>query len=510
MKFFKKSLSLLIAIVVIFSAFCFTVSAAATSTIYCGTKTVKIGGSVSVTVKIKATEEMYATEGYLDYDPKVLKFTSGTSAAADGAGTVKMVGTPGGATEQSHTINFTTIGVGSSGIKFRDASYVGAVKTSVSGSSITVSVTDNKSDNADLSSIKVSNGKLSPSFNKNTTKYKVLVGNTVKSCTITAIAADKGAKVAVTPNTSSLNVGDNTRTITVTAQSGKTKVYTVVITRSKEGDASSDSSNSSEGTSSSTEEKNPLEAELGGETYTVLTETTEKPIPAGFVENKVKYNEIEVKTAKTEDGKMELYFLKNNDTGAVDYYLLDDETKTFKLLSYFTINNKMYIVSKEGMKGTVEGYYKTNVILGNTSVEAFTSLDERLSDFYIIYCFTDGKYGYYSYDMAEATIQRMPTFKSAFKPQKETEEKQTSATPFFTKIAKSISNIGKLPLMGKIVIAAIIVVIICIIALIVMLIIKFIPKRDREDLEEDNDAIFDEVHFETSSIEERENDPEEN
>lgn len=508
----KKIISLIIVLIIAFSAFSFSVSAATYSSVSVSSTSPKVGTTLTVTVSVSdSVNGVDGIQGILTYDTNKLRFadSSNDNAQLGAAGTVRIINQ-----DSSCSVKFTTIGVGNLRLYFKDVFYVpkqgpqSSEEVPVETSYRDITVTDNKSDNANLSYIRVSKGTLSPKFNKNTTSYSVLVGNTVQSCVVTANQEDNNAKISIT-GSDSLKVGKNTRTITVTAQSGKTKVYTVVITRSKESDASSDSSNSSEGTSSSTEEKNPLEAELGGETYTVVTETTEKPIPAGFVENKVKYNEIEVKTAKTEDGKMELYFLKNNDTGAVDYYLLDDETKTFKLLSYFTINNKMYIVSKEGMKGTVEGYYKTNVNLGNTSVEAFTSLDERLSDFYIIYCFTDGKYGYYSYDMAEATIQRMPTFKAAFKPQKETEEKQTSATPFFAKIAKSISNIGKLPLMGKIVIAAIIVVILCIIALIVMLIIKFIPKKDIEDLEEDNDAIFDEVHFETSSIDANESDSEE-
>ncbi len=491
MKTLKRIFSVIISIIIVSSVFCFTVSAAKT-TISLSASNLKVGATLTVKLTISADEEMYATEGYLDYDTKVLEFVSGDSAAKEASGVIKIVGTPGGAKSQSYSIKFKTTGVGKSGIKFRDVSYVGDDQKAITGSSVTVTVVDNKSDNADLSALKVSKGTLSPAFNKNTTKYKVLVGNTVKSCTITASAADKDAKVAIAPNVSTLTVGDNTRTITVTAPSGKTKVYTVVISRSAAETSSMENPSSDTSSETSSDEPetptNPLEVTIGEDTFMVLSNTSGKEIPAGFTEGTALYNDKTVATAKSEDGKFELYFLKNLESGTVDYYTYHKEADEFSLLSYFTVSNKMYIILKEGTKDTVKGYYKTNINLGNTSVEAYTSTNEKLSDFYVIYCLTEGKYGYYRFDMLETTIQRALDFDASA---------VVIDSPDEEKVLSSIGEISKISGTGKVVIIALVVVVACVIALIVLLILKLYPRRpeiEEEDFEEIGGMnLFDEI-----------------
>ncbi|MBR4073651.1 MAG: hypothetical protein IKK24_06885, partial [Clostridia bacterium] len=185
MKFLKKAAITLFSVIIATSSMFLTVSAAASSSISLSKGSVKIGESITVTVSVRADAEMYALEGYVDYNADVLQFDSGNSAAPDAAGTVKIVGTPGGDKSQSYTLKFTAIATGESGIKFRDGVYVGDKEVSVKGSSVRVSVIDNKkSDNADLSSLKLSTGSLSPKFNSQTTNYTALVANSVTSCPI--------------------------------------------------------------------------------------------------------------------------------------------------------------------------------------------------------------------------------------------------------------------------------------------------------------------------------------
>ncbi|MFC4674203.1 leucine-rich repeat protein [Dysgonomonas termitidis] len=87
------------------------------------------------------------------------------------------------------------------------------------------------SDNADLSSLTVSQGTLSPGFNVNTTNYTVSVANAVSSIEISTTAAGSSATVTGT-GIKQLNVGNNTFNIVVTAENGTTtKTYTVVVTR---------------------------------------------------------------------------------------------------------------------------------------------------------------------------------------------------------------------------------------------------------------------------------------
>ena len=58
------------------------------------------------------------------------------------------------------------------------------------------------SGNANLSSLKVSAGSLSPSFSPNTTSYTVNVANSVTTCTMTATKADPNATLSVSGSAS--------------------------------------------------------------------------------------------------------------------------------------------------------------------------------------------------------------------------------------------------------------------------------------------------------------------
>lgn len=86
------------------------------------------------------------------------------------------------------------------------------------------------STNADLASLTVTGHTFSPAFSKNTTAYTVTVPNGVSSVKVNAKAADAKASVKVSGG-SNLVVGDNTVTITCTAESGAKKTYTIVVKR---------------------------------------------------------------------------------------------------------------------------------------------------------------------------------------------------------------------------------------------------------------------------------------
>ena len=102
------------------------------------------------------------------------------------------------------------------------------------------------STNADLSSLSTTAGVFSPAFNAAVTGYTVSVANGVTSTTVTATVADATASLQVRINGGSfspiasgvassnlsLNVGENTIDVLVTAQDGTTtKVYSLTVNR---------------------------------------------------------------------------------------------------------------------------------------------------------------------------------------------------------------------------------------------------------------------------------------
>lgn len=88
-----------------------------------------------------------------------------------------------------------------------------------------------KSSNNYLKSLQVSEEGLTPDFNRNKLNYSLSVGEKVTSINVTAVPEDSKAKVYVSGNTE-LKDGDNNVLITVTAQNGSKRTYTIVVNKS--------------------------------------------------------------------------------------------------------------------------------------------------------------------------------------------------------------------------------------------------------------------------------------
>ncbi|MBL9130646.1 MAG: choice-of-anchor D domain-containing protein, partial [Verrucomicrobiaceae bacterium] len=88
------------------------------------------------------------------------------------------------------------------------------------------------SSNADLASLTLGIGALTPAFAANTTSYTSIQTDTTTSLAFTATAVDTNATLSGSTSPLALNVGSNTLTVIVTAEDGvTTKTYTVAVTR---------------------------------------------------------------------------------------------------------------------------------------------------------------------------------------------------------------------------------------------------------------------------------------
>lgn len=103
-----------------------------------------------------------------------------------------------------------------------------ASPVSIAASSKNISIVNPPSSNNNLKSLSVSNGSIN--FNKNTTTYSVNVESSVTSINVNAEAEDAGARVDGVGNRT-LNYGNNSIVITVTAPSGAVKNYTINVNR---------------------------------------------------------------------------------------------------------------------------------------------------------------------------------------------------------------------------------------------------------------------------------------
>jgi hypothetical protein len=86
--------------------------------------------------------------------------------------------------------------------------------------------------NTNLKSISLSTGKLSPAFSPDITSYSVVVNNHIVEITIICATEGSAAKLEVTDGaTHTLNEGENSIEVNVTAENGDTKTYTITVTR---------------------------------------------------------------------------------------------------------------------------------------------------------------------------------------------------------------------------------------------------------------------------------------
>ena len=284
-----------------------------------GGGTVEKGDSLTITLKYSGATFGSAT-ARVTYDSSILEYSSSSGAEANGGGgTVILTMANGSGTESlSCKLKFKAAKAGSTtvSVSTTDVYNIDMEELTAGSASTTVTVkstADKASTNADLSAMAVSSGTLSPAFSPSVTSYKVKVPNSVTVCTISADKADSKSSISVTgsPN---LKVGENVRKVTVTAESGKTKTYTITITREAAEGGTSGSGQSGETsgsqTASQTQENQPIETEIGGVTYIVCEDFENVEIPETFHEDAAAYNDKQIPVIRSAEGNLVLALLK--------------------------------------------------------------------------------------------------------------------------------------------------------------------------------------------------------
>lgn len=456
-KIFKSAVLLIAAMALIISATVFPASAE-NAVISFSPQKPSAGQSVTVTVTLNPGAKMYSADFTLSYNPDVLTYESATCAAnAAGGGVVRAAPTLNGDTKVSYKFTFTAKTAGASNISVSGGAY-GDGDYNV-GASATLTVSDAaKPGVATLKSLSLSKGTLSPGFSSNRTNYTAKVKYDVESCKVYATATDDKAAVAVGGN-EKLAVGKNTRTVTVTAQNGTQKTYTIVITRLAEGEG--------EETESKPEEETPTAdntAVIDGASYSIATDLSGFTLPSGFKATTVNRNGTDIAAAQDTNANYTVYYLKGENSESYLPYTLESDGTTFKKLKYATFGNNTYIFADiPENKAVPAGFYQASVKIGDFDISAYKSPDDSYTDFYYTYCFFDGNFATYRYDSKENVLQRCPEFvlseASADAPQKG---------------AGFAARFGSLSANAKVIVIGIVVVIIAAAALAVMLIVRIV------------------------------------
>ena len=393
-----------------------TVFAAGSATITANASTVTVGKQVTVTAKYSGGGKgIGSMDARFEYNAKAFEYVSCSGATANGgAGSVKISFFADGATAPQNvtiTITLKAIAPGNGDFKWEtegmyddDDNLLGKPKANLSVSANNPTL----SGDATLKNLYPTKGTLVPKFDKNVTEYTVSVPYTVTRGLLVFEPTDPKAQSVVTEN-ADLKVGKNTRVITVTAQNGTTKKYTVTFTREAQ---QSTTTGTGTGTTTTLPPTNATpEVEVNGVLMDVSV--TQPPInpPTGFVWDFITLGDQEVSAAKQQNGDMTLVYLLDKETDAGALYIYDAVEDTFSPFRQITGTGATYILhdlpeSEVSPLGTITD----TVTISEQTVSAYRYKDPELADYAIVYLTAEnGVSGYYTYDTTDGSLQRYHT-----------------------------------------------------------------------------------------------------
>lgn len=358
----KKLVSLFILIVTFFS-FLPDVHAASLN-ISTNSKSVVTGGSVSITVKASGLIGKFSIT------------SSNGNVLSGGTNSVWLE-------NESKTYKFSAKDIGSATIKVTPID-VSDTNGNVfkSSKSVTVNVVKprEKSDNNNLKSLSVDGYNISPTFNKNTLEYTVNLESNVENIKINATKEDGYASISGVGE-KEVQEGDNKFQITVTSETGKSKVYTV---------------------NAVVKDSNPIVKEIDGSKYTVVKRGSALVKPDSFESTNVIINEIEIPAFYNEVTKITLIGLKD-EAGIIYLYKYDAKTDNYSKFESLTSVSKTVIF--EDTTEEIDGYAKTKVIIDDNEYSAYQYKDNK--DYILIYGMDleTGSKNWYLYHLKDKSIQ---------------------------------------------------------------------------------------------------------
>lgn len=263
--------------------------------------------------------------------------------------------------------------------------------------SVSVSATNpTLSANANLASIKPSAGTLTPKFSAGVTNYTITVPYTTTSVSLSATTQDGGAKIAVSGK-NALAVGKNTRIITVTAPSGATKKYTVVITRS---------ANQATTTTTKPPENLPT-TEIDGVEMAVSNVPADATLPEGFALTPITVNDVAITAAVNEKNQVTLTYLINPQTEEGALYVYNATNSTYEPYNPLAVSGGSFVLLNMPTEQIAPARAVKDVYtFGTAAVAVYRFEDTALADIVLVYAISPaGKSGLYVYDTTDGSMQ---------------------------------------------------------------------------------------------------------
>ena len=368
----------------------------------------EVGSTITVSVSVDGGP--YANfDGGFTYDSAVLELksiTSGNYSAQNfkvsGSNFVEYGANFSGAVIVVATFTCKTAGSATVSCSLGALGDMSGNDVPVSGASkaITVTTPAVKSSNADLASLAVSPGKLSPAFSAAAQSYSVTVESNQSKITVSAAPADAKAKVSLNGVQNSLVSGENTVKVTVTAENGATKVYKVIVTRS------------AGPTPTPTPTPVPLPLmKYNGTEYTILTAGSSDTIPDGFTTpSTAKYKSVNIpvlqkKLGEADDASVMDIVLLTAD-GKTSFFVYDPATEScypYQMISSAVSN--FQIMDKSAAAAVPAGYEAFDYTYNGNTVTAYRLISDTANPQILMYLMDgSGISSFYYYDTQNAML----------------------------------------------------------------------------------------------------------
>jgi uncharacterized protein YxeA len=276
-----------------------------------------------------------------------------------------------------------------------------------------------------LSSLEISPGVLSPAFSSNVTTYTTSVGSDCDRLTVSAAPNDSKATVKVSGTR--MDPGLNTTTITVTAENGSKKVYTIKTTKSDNVITPEQASKEAEETDGTNQggttdgDNNSIIQEpavsIDGNEYKVISSFDEHPLPSGYVQSETDYNGIKIAVGMGTNTRVMLAYLESTDgTGESGFYVYDSVKKTFsKYIEVYQPELSYCILPiDESSMELPDGYEAGRININNREVDVLLDKTGNYALFYGVS--STGDTGWFRYNINDGTIQGYAGYNSSDEP----------------------------------------------------------------------------------------------
>lgn len=242
---------------------------------------------------------------------------------------------------------------------------------------------DDKSSESMLSSLTVSKGKLSPEFDENITSYNLNLTNDIASIDVNAKAKDAKATVSGIGK-HDLKAGKTDINITVTAENGSTRTYTIHVT---------------------VEEKPKEFIKYNGQKLGILTNLDEVTPPSGFEKAKVKVSGKERDGWYNAASKIYLIYLADKDM-VKNFYMVENNQVTSIYKPIQLLGKSLVMIDVPDVLQKKNGMKFTTITIDNQKLKGWTFKDKNFQNYYLIYVMdTKGNVKYYQYEKTEETLQ---------------------------------------------------------------------------------------------------------